>query len=211
MEIKYKIRKEYFVNNLETICERINQSIEIKKNIINDNEVLNVISSVVDVMVETITNGGKILVCGNGGSASDALHMVGEIVGRFQRERKSWPAIALNADVSTMTAIANDYGYDFVFERAVEAYMTSKDIIIGISTSGNSENIYRAIVKAKKIGGRTVALLGKDGGKLKKNVDYPIVVSCDITARVQEAHITIIHILCELLEERLFHYNRGEN
>lgn len=198
------------MNNLEVICERINQSIEIKQNIVRDKEILYTISNVVEAMVETIMNGGKILTCGNGGSASDALHMVGEIVGRFQKERKPWPAIALNADVATMTAISNDYGYDFIFERAVDAYMNSKDMIVGISTSGNSENVYRAILKAKKIGGKTIALLGKDGGKLKDSVDYPIVIPCDTTARVQEVHITIIHILCELLEEKLFHYDKGD-
>ena len=185
------------------ICQRLQQSIDTKSTIIKDEKVINSISQLAAEMIKTITNGGKILTCGNGGSASDALHMVGEIVGRFQKERNPWSAIALNADIATMTAIANDYGYDCIFERAVEAYMTANDLLIGISTSGNSENIYRAVMKAKEIGGRTAALLGKDGGKIGKIIEYPIIVQSQITARIQESHITIIHILCELLENEL--------
>ena len=154
-------------------------------------------------MAEVIANGGKILLCGNGGSASDALHIAGEIVGRFQKERKSWPAVVLNADVATLTAIANDYGYDNAFARQVEGFMTEKDLLIGITTSGNSENIYRAILKAKEIGGKTAVLTGRTGGKTAPIVDFPLVVPCDVTARIQESHITIGHIMCEIVEEKL--------
>lgn len=190
-------------NNSAIIKERILQSIETKQAIINNDALICVIEDTAKAITDAIRNGGKVLVCGNGGSASDALHMVGEIVGRFQKERSSWPAIALNADVATMTAIANDYGYDCVFARATEAYMQPKDVLLGISTSGNSENVYRAVLQAKKNGGKTAALLGRDGGKIAKEVDYPLVVPGKVTARIQESHIMIIHILCELVENEL--------
>ena len=141
--------------------------------------------------------------CGNGGSASDALHFAGEIVGRFQKERKAWPAVVLNSDVATMTAIANDYSYDDMFARQAEGHVNKGDILIGISTSGNSENVLRAVRVAKSKGAKTVALLGKDGGKIAKEVDYPLVVRYNTTARVQECHICIIHILCEISENIL--------
>ena len=145
--------------------------------------------------------GGKVLLCGNGGSASDALHIAGELIGRFQRERQGLPAIALNADVASMTAIANDYGYDRIFERGVEGLLNKGDTLIGISTSGNSENVYLAVKKAKEKGGKTIALLGKDGGKINDIADISIVVPSDCTARIQESHIMIGHIICELVED----------
>lgn len=187
----------------ELIKQRFQDSIDVKKKIIENEELLDIISGTADAMAEAIESGGKILLCGNGGSASDALHIAGEIVGRFQKERKSWPAVVLNADVATLTAIANDYGYDNAFARQVEGFMTEKDLLIGISTSGNSENVYRAVLKAKEIGGKTAVLTGRTGGKIKEKVDFPIVVPCDVTARIQESHITIGHIMCEIVEDRL--------
>lgn len=187
----------------ELIKQRFQDSIDVKKKIIENEELLDIISGTADAMAEAIESGGKILLCGNGGSASDALHIAGEIVGRFQKERKSWPAVVLNADVATLTAIANDYGYDNAFARQVEGFMTEKDLLIGISTSGNSENVYRAVLKAKEIGGKTAVLTGRTGGKIKEEVDFPIVVPCDVTARIQESHITIGHIMCEMVEDRL--------
>ena len=187
----------------ELIRQRFLDSIETKKKVIEDEALVSTIASTADAMAEVIANGGKILLCGNGGSASDALHIAGEIVGRFQKERKSWPAVVLNADVATLTAIANDYGYDNAFARQVEGFMTEKDLLIGITTSGNSENIYRAIVKAKEIGGKTAVLTGRTGGKTAPIVDFPLVVPCDVTARIQESHITIGHIMCEIVEEKL--------
>lgn len=185
------------------IENRITDSINTKKRILNDSTIKENIAIISKDIYKTLKNGGKLLICGNGGSASDSLHMAGEIVGRFQKERKAWPAIALNADTVTMTAIANDYGYKEVFARLTEAYMTEKDILIGISTSGNSENVLRAILKAKKKGGKTIGLLGMDGGKIIKEADYSLVVSDNVTARIQESHIMIIHILCELVEEMM--------
>lgn len=182
------------------ISDRLKESINVKHKILNDEKICRMIKEVCITIIKAFNCGGKIILCGNGGSASDALHLAGEFVGRFQIERKSLPAIVLNADVATMTAIANDYGYDNVFSRQVEGHMTEKDVLIGISTSGNSENVYRAIIKAKEIGGQTVGMLGRDGGKIKCVVDYPITVPSDVTARIQESHITIGHIICEIVE-----------
>lgn len=187
----------------DLIKERINESINVKKSLLENNELLENISKVADEIVSCIKNGGKLVLCGNGGSASDALHFAGEIVGRFQKERKAWPAVVLNSDVATMTAIANDYSYDDMFARQAEGHVNKGDILIGISTSGNSENVLRAARVAKSKGAKTVALLGKDGGKIAKEVDYPLVVRYNTTARVQECHICIIHILCEISENIL--------
>ncbi|MCR5587733.1 MAG: SIS domain-containing protein [Lachnospiraceae bacterium] len=191
------------MSNLDIIRQRINDSIEAKTNLLADTATLEVVSQLADLITDCIKKGGKLVICGNGGSASDALHFAGEIVGRFVKERKAWPAVVLNADVATMTAIANDYGYDDVFARQAEGHVKPGDVFIGISTSGNSENVFRAVLKAKELGTKTAALLGKDGGKIAKEVDYPIIVHCNTTARVQECHINIIHILCEISEAKL--------
>ena len=188
---------------MSIIRQRIIDSINVKKELLNNEGLIDMVGSVSEAIVKTINNGGKIVLCGNGGSASDALHFAGEIVGRFQKERNPWPAVVLNADVATLTAIANDYGYDDAFARQAKAHLTSKDVFVGISTSGNSTNVIWAVEVAKGIGANTVAFLGKDGGQLAKMVDYPIVVPCNTTARVQESHIMLIHIICELVEERL--------
>lgn len=187
----------------EVVRKRIEESIEIKKELLSNYDLLDCIFRMAEKMSDAISKGGKIVVCGNGGSASDALHFAGEIVGRFQKERTAWPAVVLNADVATMTAIGNDYGFDDIFARQAEAHIRPGDVFVGISTSGNSENVLRAALVAKKQGAKTMALLGKDGGKIRTVVEYPIVVPCDITARVQECHIMIIHILCELIENKL--------
>lgn len=191
------------MGNIDVIKERIGDSIRVKESLLTNDQLLDTVSKLADEIVACISHGGKLVICGNGGSASDALHFAGEIVGRFQKERKAWPAVVLNADVATMTAIANDYGYDDVFARQAEGHVKPDDIFIGISTSGNSENVYRAMLKAKEIGAKTAGLLGKDGGKICREVDYPIIVPCNVTARVQECHINIIHILCELAEVKL--------
>ena len=191
------------MDNTSIIRQRINDSIEAKQNLLADSATLEVISSLADKIVECIKAGGKLVICGNGGSASDALHFAGEIVGRFVKERKAWPAVVLNADVATMTAIANDYGYDDVFARQTEGHVKKGDVFIGISTSGNSENVFRAQQMAKNLGATTACLVGKDGGKISKEADYPIIVHNKVTARVQECHINIIHILCEISEAKL--------
>ena len=183
------------------IEDRIRESINTKEVILKSNELLALIKSTSEVVCHSLKCGGKILLCGNGGSSSDASHIAGELVGRFQRERKAMAAIALNGDIATMTAVANDYGYDKVFERGVEGFMNKDDTLIGISTSGNSANVYLAIKKAKEIGGKTVAFLGKDGGKIKDIADISIIIPSNCTARIQESHIMIGHIICELAED----------
>jgi len=158
------------------------------------------ISEVGISMQNTIKNGGKILIMGNGGSAADSQHIAAEIVGRFKKERKGMPAIALTTDTSIITSVGNDYGYDYIFARQVEALCRPEDMVIGITTSGNSANIVRAIEAAKAIGATTVGLTGGSGGKLNNLCDYNIVAPSSVTARIQEAHIFIGHSLCEILE-----------
>ncbi|CCY93837.1 phosphoheptose isomerase [Bacteroides sp. CAG:1076] len=191
------------MDNISIIKQRINDSVAVKQELLNNINLLETVSQLADAIKDCISKGGKLVICGNGGSASDALHFAGEIVGRFIKERKAWPVVVLNADVATLTAIANDYGYNDVFARQAEAHVKPEDIFIGISTSGNSENVHRAVQKSKEIGAKTACLAGKDGGKIAAEVNYPIVVPCSVTARVQECHITIIHILCEIAEEKL--------
>lgn len=185
---------------MELIRERIQESIEVKRRMLEDKEILDLIEEAATAIRNSLRCNGKILFCGNGGSASDSLHLTAEIVGRFQKERKAMAAISLNADVAALTAISNDYGYDAVFSRAVEGLMKPEDVLVGISTSGNSENVYQAVLKAKEVGGCTIALLGKNGGKIRNSADISIVVPDDCTARIQETHIMIGHILCELAE-----------
>lgn len=187
----------------QRIRERMEDSIATKRRILENDELLSVIEKSADAIIVCLEQNKKLVLCGNGGSASDALHFAGEIVGRFQKERGAWPAVVLNADVATMTAIANDYGYDEVFARQAEGHVCDGDVFVGISTSGNSENVYRALLVAKEKGAKTIALVGRDGGKIAKASDYPIIVPSDVTARIQESHIMIIHILCEIVEERL--------
>ena len=147
--------------------------------------------------------GGKLMLMGNGGSAGDAQHIAAELVGRFKKERKAIPAIALTVDTSCLTAIGNDYGFETIFERQIEALANKNDAVICISTSGNSENVLRAIKKANSIGAYTIGLLGNNGGRLKEIVNLPIVIPSKDTARIQEVHITIGHIICEIIEEDL--------
>jgi D-sedoheptulose 7-phosphate isomerase len=162
------------------------------------------IAEMVTQLVETFTRGGKLLVMGNGGSAADAQHFVAEIVGRFKMERRGLPAIALSTDTSILTAIGNDYGFDKVFRRQVEALAAPGDLVVGISTSGNSPNVQQALELAREMGCRTVGLLGKDGGSIKNVCDLSLIVPTNDTPRVQEGHITIIHIVCDLLEKTMF-------
>ena len=169
-----------------------------------ERELSPLIAEMVTLLVETFTNGGKLLVMGNGGSAADAQHFVAEIVGRFKMERRGLPAIALSTDTSILTAIGNDYGFDRVFHRQIEALAAPGDLVVGISTSGNSPNVLLALELAREKGCRTVGLLGKDGGSIKSVCDLALIVPTNDTPRVQEGHITIIHIVCDLLEKTMF-------
>jgi D-sedoheptulose 7-phosphate isomerase len=160
--------------------------------------------SAAELLVDTFRNGNKLLVMGNGGSAADAQHLAAEIVGRFRLERRGLPAIALSTDTSILTAVGNDYGFDAVFRRQVEALAQQGDVVIGISTSGSSPNVLSALCLAREMGCRTVGLLGKDGGSIRDLVDIDLTVPGHDTPRIQEGHITVIHILCELVEQALF-------
>jgi D-sedoheptulose 7-phosphate isomerase len=154
-----------------------------------------------DDMAERLKRGCRVLVCGNGGSAADAQHMAAELSGRFVKERRALAGIALTTDTSALTAIGNDYGFDRVFSRQVEALGRPGDLLIGISTSGNSPNVILAVEAAKGLGMRTLGLLGRDGGKLKGLVDDALIVPSTVTARIQEVHQMIYHFWCEAVEQ----------
>ena len=156
------------------------------------------------LLTDTLRQGKKILLMGNGGSAADAQHFAAELVGRFILERRALPAIALSTDTSILTAVGNDYGFDEIFRRQVEALARPGDVVIGISTSGNSENVYRALSTANEIGCSTVALLGRDGGRIAPLVQLPLIVPSQYTPHIQEAHACIIHLVCDLVEKTLF-------
>ena len=158
------------------------------------------ISAVGIKMQECIKNGGKILIMGNGGSAADSQHIAAEIVGRFKKERKGMPAIALTTDTSIITSVGNDYGYDYIFARQIEALCRPEDLVIGITTSGNSANVVSAMQAAKEIGAVTIGLTGGSGGKLNAICDFNLIMPSSVTARIQEAHIFVGHSLCEILE-----------
>jgi D-sedoheptulose 7-phosphate isomerase len=186
----------------EKITSLINDSVKTKESVLKT-EVAN-IEKAAKAIIDSLKRGGKLLIFGNGGSASDSQHMAAELVGRFKKERKALAAISLTTNTSNLTAIANDYGYDAVFSRQVEALGKPDDVALGISTSGNSKNVLDAVRKAKPMGLKTIGLLGCDGGKIKNECDISIVVGSKDTPRVQESHITIIHILCELIESEMF-------
>ena len=156
-----------------------------------------------DLLLQRLLGGGKLMICGNGGSAADAQHFAAEIVGRFEMERRAFPAVALTTDTSILTAVGNDYGFDAVFSRQVEGLGRPGDVLIGISTSGNSPNIIRAVKSAQALDIRTVGLLGKDGGALNDLVDQAIVVDSPTTARIQETHIFILHYWAWQIEQGL--------
>jgi D-sedoheptulose 7-phosphate isomerase len=169
-----------------------------------ERDLLPEIESAARLLVDAFQNGKKLLVMGNGGSAADAQHFAAEIVGRFKLERPALPAISLTTDTSILTAIGNDYGFDRAFRRQVEAHAAAGDVVVGISTSGNSPNVQLALQLAAESGCRTVALLGRDGGTIKGCAELSIIVPSFDTPRVQEGHITIIHIICDLVERALF-------
>ena len=162
-----------------------------------------VLNKVGDLLLQCLLGGGKIMICGNGGSAGDAQHFAAEIVGRFEKERRAYPAVALSTDTSILTAVGNDYGYDEVFARQVDGLGRPGDILIGISTSGHSENVIRAVKQAESLDMKRVGLLGKDGGSLKGLVDQAIVVDSATTARIQETHIFILHYWAWQIESGL--------
>lgn len=161
------------------------------------------ISEVIDVITKCYQNGNKTVIFGNGGSAADAQHFAAELVGRFKLERKSLPSISLTTDTSILTSIGNDYGFDYIFSRQCESIVNSKDIVIAISTSGNSKNVINGVTTAKKKGAYIIGLTGNNGGNLKKFVDINLVVPSKSTPRIQEVHRILMHIICENVEKNI--------
>lgn len=186
-----------------TICQCLLESIDTKKRIVENEAIVRSINKAADMVIHCLKCGGKLIIGGNGGSESDSLHFAGEITGRFQKEREPWPALVLGADQAILTAIANDYGYEKAFARQARALAKKEDILFVISTSGNSTNLIHAVREVASAGCKTIALLGKNGGKLAGIVDCPIIIPSEVTARIQESHITIIHIICKLVEDTL--------
>jgi D-sedoheptulose 7-phosphate isomerase len=186
------------------IIDKINQTLRVKQNILKDNELIKNIDEIVKVIINAYKENKKVVLFGNGGSAADAQHLACELVGKFYLERNALASIALTTNTSELTAIANDYGFNRVFARQVEALVNPGDIVIGITTSGNSLNVIEGIKEAKLNGAVTIGFTGASGGKLKENVDYLLAVPSEDTPYIQESHIMIGHIICYLVEKELF-------
>lgn len=189
------------MNNIEKI---IGESIATKQRILENKEFVQRIDEFKSIIIAAYRNGAKVLFCGNGGSAADAQHIAAELSGRFYLDRKPLYAEALHCNSSFVTSVSNDYGFENVFSRAVEAFAHKGDILVGISTSGNSANVLKACEKAREMGVSIVAMTGNDGGKMAQLSDLLINIPSTDTPRIQEAHIMIGHIVCELVEKELF-------
>lgn len=187
-----------------TIENIIKSSIDVKERILNNADLLSKISDVVNMIVKSYKKGGKVFFCGNGGSAADAQHLAAELSGRFYFDRPPLAAEALHVNTSYITAVANDYAYDMIFSREVDAFCKEGDVLIGISTSGNSANVLKAFETARKKKVSIVAMTGKGGGKMASLSDILIDVPSNDTPRIQESHIMIGHIICQFVEEELF-------
>lgn len=189
---------------MNSIRNIIAASIQTKQALLEDDAMIATIKQVTTIITKAFQNGNKVLFCGNGGSAADAQHLAAEFSGRFYTDRNPLPSEALHCNTSYLTAVANDYGYDVVYSRMVKGIGKKGDVLIGLSTSGNSVNIINALVQAKDSGMITIAMTGIDGGKMKTMADYLINVPSNDTPRIQESHIMIGHIICQLVEENLF-------
>lgn len=185
----------------DRIQEILLENIQIKEQMIRTK--IGQIKSIAEMVVESLRQGGKAVIFGNGGSAADAQHIAAELIGRFKKDRTALAGIALTTNTSVITSLANDYGYEVVFARQVEALACRNDIVIGISTSGKAKNVIQGIKQAKKMGLKTAVFTGGDGGELAKISDVALVVPSAVTARIQEAHITVGHIICEMVEQAL--------
>jgi len=183
--------------------KRLIEHMTVAEEMLYDKDILMKISVASAIISQSLKHGGKVIIFGNGGSAADAQHMAAEFVGQYLKVRKSLPAIALTANTSTLTAIGNDYGYDKVFSRQIEGLANSKDIVIGISTSGNSKNVIDGLKAAKIRGASTIALIGKKKCKMDTTADIVIKVPSENTPRIQEMHILIIHTICEIVENEV--------
>jgi len=191
------------------IRQRIRESLEIKERLLSSAQI-KIIAEIGKVIVEAYRKGKKVILFGNGGSAADAQHIAAELVGKYYWKREPLPAIALTTNTSSLTAISNDYSFDVLFARQLKALGQEGDIAIGISTSGNSENVVQAMKKAKAKGLITIGLTGESGGKLKEIVDYCLCIPSNDIPRIQEAHITVGHIICEIVERELFGFKPDE-
>ena len=189
---------------MEKIKNIIAESVQVKNQILADDKLLQTVKDCVYILVTAFKNGNKVLFCGNGGSASDAQHLAAEFSGRFYTDRDALPAEALHCNTSYITAVGNDYGYDVIYSRLIKGIGNKGDVLIGLSTSGKSKNIINAFETAKEKGMITIAFTGSTGGKLKPLADHLINVPSDNTPRIQESHITLGHIICQLVEEQYF-------
>lgn len=186
------------------IASLISASIEVKKSILADEAFQQKIADAVNVVTHAFQDGKKVLFCGNGGSAADAQHLAAEFSGRFYKNRKALPSEALHCNTSYLTAVANDYSYDVIYSRLVDGICKKGDVLIGLSTSGNSKNIMNAFETARQMGVITIGLTGETGGQMKELSDYLFNVPSTVTPRIQESHILIGHIICELVEAKIF-------
>lgn len=187
---------------MENIRRQIQESIQVKRKLLTNN--VNTIKTIAKIIVSSLKKDKRIYLMGNGGSAADAQHFAGEMVGRYKKNRKSLPVMAFTTDSSVITAIANDFGYDYCFVKQVDAFVRKDDVVIGISTSGNSQNIINAMDLARQRGANTIALTGEQGGTLKNCVDICLQVPSTDVPRIQESHITVVHILCSIIEDEIF-------
>jgi D-sedoheptulose 7-phosphate isomerase len=189
---------------INDVAKIVQNSIDVKASIIKDEAILKTISDIVMLVTEAFKQGKKVLFCGNGGSAADAQHLAAEFSGRFYKDRKALPSEALHCNTSYLTAVGNDYGYEFVYSRIIDGIGNEGDVLVGISTSGNSKNIVNAFEAANKNGMHCIAFTGASGGAMAPLAKYSVLVPSKDTPRIQECHITIGHIICELVEANLF-------
>ena len=187
---------------MEKIKELILASIDTKQQLLQDERILQTIQQIVDLITHSLESGHRIYFCGNGGSAADAQHLAAEFSGRFYRERRALPAEALHCNTSYITAVGNDYGYDLIYSRIIDGVGQPGDVLVGLSTSGNSANIVKAFESARQKGIATVGFTGEHGGKMKELSDFLINIPSTDTPRIQESHILVGHIVCQLVEER---------
>ena len=188
------------------LIESYKTELELLKSFIEQEEKEKMTEKVASELAEAFSNGNKVLICGNGGSNSDALHFAEEFTGKFRKERRALPALAIS-ESSHITCVGNDYGFDYIFSKGVEAFGKEGDVFIGLSTSGNSPNVIKAVEMAKSLGMKTVGLLGKDGGKLKGLCDFEFIIPGETSDRIQEIHMMILHIIIEGVERIMFPEN----
>ena len=192
------------IEKMEHIKKIIQSSIDVKKAVLENSDLLNTVLSITEIMVAALKSDRRIYFCGNGGSAADAQHLAAELTGRFYTDRKALAAEALHCNTSYLTAVANDYGFDEIYARMIEGIAQEGDVLIGLSTSGNSKNIVKAFEKAKERNVIAISFTGEDGGALKNLSNYCINVPSTDTPRIQETHILVGHIICQLVEEKYF-------